>query len=138
MSAKTLNDLQVELAEDLPIKLTTLQSEAANNPVLYGKWNRYMADIKREFITASNGRKLAMRERLMFYTGRGDDVCMDVYDKTELRVIIPASEPVLKADGLVQLIEAKMEFIKGSMEAIKQRGFAIRASIDIRKLEAGE
>ena len=134
----TLDDLKDELEKDLPISLTKMQSEAAENAVLYGKWSRYNADLKRELIKLQNGRKTELKKALLYYTGRGDDVCMDVWDKTELRTIIPAHKDVLTANASVELTEAKIDLTRYAQESIKQRGFTIRAIIDLRKLEAGE
>lgn len=134
----TLDELKEELTRDLPIKLTALQAEAAENAVLYGKWSRYNVDLKKELIQHQNSRKLEMKKALMYYTGRGDDVCLDVFDKTELRTIIPADDKVIVSNAAVELVEAKLDFCRYAQEAIKQRGFSIRAIIDIRKLEAGE
>jgi hypothetical protein len=132
-----LNDLKSELEQDLPIDMTQLQSEAAQNPVLYGKWLRYMNDFRMQHKRSSNTKAKAVRDRLMYYTGRGDDICMDQYDKTELRMIIPADDTVLKADTEMEIITIMIDLCKGSMEAIKQRGYAIKAIIEQRQLESG-
>ena len=117
-----LNDLKSELEQDLPIDMTQLQSEAAQNPVLYGKWLRYMNDFRMQHKRSSNTKAKAVRDRLMYYTGRGDDICMDQYDKTELRMIIPADDTVLKADTEMEIITIMIDLCKGSMEAINENG----------------
>lgn len=134
----TYEELKLEFEADMPIKLTLIQSEAANNPVLYGKWCRYSGQFSRELIRLTNDHKVVLRNRLNYYLGRGDDVCMDVYSSTELRTILPGDAEVIKSHSAIQITELKIELCKHAMEAIKQRGFAIRAVIDVRKLEAGE
>lgn len=132
-----LEDFKNELDKDLPINLNDLQYEAANNPILHGKWLRYLSDLKMQHKKASNSRIKAMKDRLDYYTGRGNDICLDQYDKTELRTVIPADDKVLRADTEMEIISIMMEFCKGALDAVKNRGFAIKHVIDQRQLEAG-
>lgn len=134
----TLDELKKQMELDLPIKLVELQSEAANNPVLYGKWNRILADLSKVNASLSKQKKLIMSERLKYYTGRGDDVCLDVFSATELKTIISGDPEVIDISVNMDINDIKIELCRNAMEAIKQRGFAIRAVVDCRKLEAGE
>lgn len=134
----TLDELKKQMELDLPIKLVELQSEAANNPVLYGKWNRILADLSKVNASLSKQKKLIMSERLKYYTGRGDDVCLDVFSATELKTIISGDPEVIDISVNMDINDIKIELCRNAMEAIKQRGFAIRAIVDCRKLEAGE
>lgn len=134
----TLNELKQELDKDLPINQVELQYEAANNPVLYGKWLRYLSDLKMQHKRLSNQKVKAVKDRLMYYTGRHDtDICIDQFDKTELRSVIPADETVMKADTEMAIIEIMIKFCEGSLDAIKNRGFAIKHIVEIRMLESG-
>ncbi|MGL6228709.1 MAG: recombination mediator protein UvsY [Culicoidibacterales bacterium] len=132
-----LEELQSELEKDLPLKLTALQSEAADNAVLYGKWLRYLSDFKKIMIKNERALKIASRDSLFYHTGRGDDICLDEFSATELRIVIPAKDEVLDADAMVKLTDMKIEFCKGALEAIKQRGFNIKAIVESRKHESG-
>lgn len=132
-----LQDLKDELDRDLPIKLTDLQYEAANNPVLYGKWLRYLSDLKMIQKKHSNAKTKAVRDKLDFYSGRGDDICLTEYDKTELKIVIPADADVMKADTELAIIDIMIDFCKGALDAIKTRGFSIKHIIEQRMLEAG-
>lgn len=134
----TLNELKEELNKDLPINQLQLQSEAANNPVLYGKWLQYLTELKLQHKKLSNQKAKAMKDRLMYYTGRHDtDVCLDEFDKTELRTVLPADEMVMKADTEMTVIEIVIKFCEGALDSIKNRGFAIKHIVDIRMLESG-
>lgn len=133
----TLDELKAELEKDLPIKLTEIQSESANNPVLYGKYNRLLADYSKLNIKLSNAHKTIMRDRMMYYTGRGDDVCLDVFSPTELKTIMAGDDATIKSLIELQANELKMNFCRDAMDAIKQRGYSIRTIVDCRKLEAG-
>ncbi|MGL4523047.1 MAG: recombination mediator protein UvsY [Bacilli bacterium] len=133
----TLTELKDELTKDLPINLTDLQYEAANNPVLHGKWLRYLVELKVQQKKLSNDKVKALKARLDYYTGRGDEICLDQYDKTELRSVIPADTDVMKADTAMAVIEIMIEFCKGALDGVKNRGFAIKHIIDQRVLESG-
>lgn len=132
-----LEELQSELENDLPLKLTALQSEAADNAVLYGKWLRYLSDYKKLIVKYERDLKVASRDSLFYHTGRGDDICLDEFSSTELRIVLPAKDEVLNADAMVKLTDIKIEFCKGALEAIKQRGFNIKAIVESRKHESG-
>lgn len=134
----TLDELKLEFEKDMPIVLTQLQSEAANTPVLYGKYCRYVSDFNRELTQRKNHQKTILRDRLNYYLGRGDDVCLDVYSSTELRTVLPGDEEVIKANTAVDIVENKIELCRSAMEAIRQRGFSISNVVNLRKLEAGE
>lgn len=134
----TLEELKKELETDLPINLTDLQWEAANNPVLYGKWLRYMSVYQIQSKKYMNEKVKAQRKTLDFYTGRGDDISVDHYDKTELRTIIPSEKEVMEADTKMEVSEIMVGFCKEALNAIKQRGFSIKAIIEQRQLEAGK
>lgn len=134
----TLDDLKKELQSDLPINQTDLQYEAANNPVIYGKWLRYLSDLKMQHKKMQNQKTKALRERLEYYTGRGDDICIDQYSPTELRTIIPGDSLILRADTEAEIINIMIEFCKGCLDAIKNRGYGIKQIVEIRQLESGK
>lgn len=133
----TLDELKAELEADIPLKLTQLQSEAANNPVLYAKWSRYSSDLAKQRIGLEQSKVSATQDAFLYYTGRGDDVCEFVYSSTELRTVIPAHETVQLATKRLAYIDAMIAFCDDAMESIKQRGFAIKNIIELRKFEAG-
>lgn len=136
-----LEDLQDELDRDLVIDQTKLQYEAANNPVVYGRWVRKHSMCRKEMLRIEAMKKQAMKKRLDYYTGRvepGEEVCMDSYEKSELKTVMAADETILGTETKLQYWGILLEFCSDAMDAIKARGFAIKAIIDLRKFEAGE
>lgn len=134
----TLDEMTAELEQDLPLKLTQMQTEAANNPVLYGKWSRYRAALQKERIKIAADLKEANKAAMMFNTGRGDDVCMEVFTPTELKSVIPADPEVLRQAKALELVDAKLELCYNAMDAIRQRGFSIKTITELRKMENGD
>lgn len=135
--SKTFDDLVGELKNDVPINLLALQSEAAGNPVLYAKWIRYRIDLIRARDKLESDRKLKMSAAVRHYSGKGDDVCMEIYTPTELKHIIPADENVHTITKKIDAANMMIELCDGALDSIKQRGYAIRNIIDQRKFENG-
>lgn len=133
-----LSDLEEELKRDLVLDRTKLIFEAANNPVIYGKWIAKYSNIKKEILALNAQRKKAHKDKLDYYTGRSDDVCMDRYERSELKVVLSADETILHIETKIELLTISLEFCSNAIEAIKNRGFAIKNVIDLRKFESGE
>ncbi|AWD90347.1 recombination repair and ssDNA binding protein [Erwinia phage Cronus] len=132
-----LEDLQDELDADLKVDHTKLQLEASQVPTLYGKWSRYHSSIRKEILKIENQRKTAVKKTLDYYTGRGDEVCMDQYEKSEMKVVISANADVLKVDTALAYWGIMLEFCSKALDAVKSKGFAIKHIIDLRAFEAG-
>lgn len=133
----TLEQLQQEAKQDIHIDITKMELVASENAKLYVKWATYLSEFKKEAISLTKQLIKAQNDAMLHYTGRGDDVCLDVFDKTELRAILPNWPDTMKAKTTLMLVETKMDFIKDTMDAIKARGFNIRAIVDLRKFESG-
>lgn len=135
-----LEELQEELKQDLIIDSTKLQYEAANNPVLYGKWLTKLSAIRKEMLRIEASKKSALKQKLDYYTGRGDgdEFSMDRYEKSEMKTVLSADKEVLRIDTSLQYWGILLEFCRDAMDAIKSRGFSIKHIIDMRRFEAGE
>lgn len=134
----TLAELKLELEKDLPINLTDIQWESANNPVIYGKWVRYMTDLKVQYKREHNKKVKAKKERLDFYNGRGDDICLFEYAPSEMKTVLEADPDVMKADTTAEVLDIMVDFCKGALDAVKHRGYAIKVIVEQRMLEAGK
>jgi hypothetical protein len=135
--SKNLQDLLEELRSDIPIDLTKLQSETANNPVLYAKWIRYRIDLIRARDKLESDKKIKMSNAVRHYTGKGDDVSMEIFTPTELKHILPADTNVHEISKKIDTALMMIDLCDGALDAIKQRGYAIRNIIDQRKFENG-
>lgn len=134
---KTLDQLQQELSEDIKITLINLQSQMAQNPYLYSKWLNYYTQIKFQIKLAENQKSQVIKKRLDDLTGRGDEPCMEVYEKSELKIVMAADSEIQKADSKLYVLLLKADFIKEALESIKQRGFALKNILDSNKFEQG-
>lgn len=133
-----LGTLKKELDDDLAIDHTKLQLEAANNPILYSKWAYKLADYRRKIIIAESERKNIHKNKLDFYTGRSEEPSMDIYDKSEMKVVLSADEQINKIDTKIALLGVLMDFCSKATDAVKSRGFSIKYIIELRQFEAGK
>lgn len=133
----SLEKLQAELEQDLVIDRANIQSAAISNPVIYGKWIRYKADLCRQRIGLNSTHVVTLRDSLMHLTGRGDDISMFEFSSTELKTVIPAEDAVLASTKKLDYIDVMIKFCDGAIESVRQRGFSIRAIIDHQALMAG-
>lgn len=135
-----LEAFQDELDKDLPIDGIKLQYEAANNPVLYGKWLRLHSTCKKEILRIEAQKKVAIKKSLDYYTGRsepGEEVCMDTYERSEMKTVLAADSNVLQVETKLQYWGILVDFCSGALDAVKSRGFAIKGMQEIRSFEAG-
>ncbi|QPI17846.1 recombination, repair and ssDNA binding protein [Pectobacterium phage POP12] len=133
-----LEELQVELENDMIIDGTKLQYEASQIPVIWSKWLRHHSNVKKKLIQLEAKRKQTIRERMEYYTGRGDQICETVYERSELKIVISGDNSVVEIDKLIQYFEMLAEFTGKSLDIIKTKGFSIKNMIEIRNLESGK
>lgn len=134
---KQLEQLQQELTDDIKISLIGLQAQIANNPYLYQKWVNYYTNVKMLVKVAENEKSRILKARLDYYTGR-EGICMESYEKSELKIVLAADTDLQKADSKLYVLNLKLDFIREALEAIKQRGFALKNIIDQNKFENGD
>lgn len=134
---KQLDQLQLELQNDIKINLIGLQTQMAENPYLYQKWLNYHTQVKFLIKQAENQKNDTLKNRLDFYTGRGDEPCMTMYERSELKIVLAADAYLQKADSKLYVLNLKLDFIGEALEAIKQRGFALKNILDTNKYENG-
>lgn len=136
-----LEVFQDELDKDLFIDATKLQYEISHNPLLHSKWLRLYSTCKKEIMRIEAQKKVAIKKGLDFYTGRGDpgeEVCMDQYEKSEMKTVLAADSNILKVDTTLQYWALLQDFCGSALDAIKARGFALKHVLEIRQFEAGK
>lgn len=134
----TLEDLQAELKKDLVLDMTQLQTEAAENINLYCKWSTKYSNIRKSILSLDAQRKKRTKTKLDYYSGRGDEVSMDRYERSEMKTVLSGDADILTVETKIQYFTIMLEFCGNAMDAIKSRGFAIKNIIDLRQFEAGK
>ncbi|QFR56144.1 recombination repair protein [Serratia phage Muldoon] len=134
-----LEDLNDQLDNDLKIDSSKLQWEASNNPLVYSKWLRVYSAIKKEILAQEAAKKVLVKKRLDYYTGRSDDeISMVSYEKSEMKTVMSADSEILKIETKLQYYMILLDFATRALDIVKSRGFSIKHMIDIRSLEAGQ
>lgn len=133
-----LEDLKIELDKDLYIDQTKMMLESANNPLLYSKWAGRMADTRREILRLDAKRKTVAKDKLDYYTGRSTEVCLDRYERSEMKTVFGADKELLDIDTKISLLGIRLDFISHAMDAIKSRAFSIKYIIELRQFEEGK
>lgn len=136
-----LEAFQDELDSDLKIDSTKLQWEVQNNVLLHSKWLRLYSNCKKEIMRLEIQKKTAGKKALDFYTGRGEpgeEVCMDQYERSEMKTVLAADSSLLKIDTSIQYWQLLQDFASSALDAIKARGFNLKTMHEIRKFEAGD
>ena len=136
-----LESFQDELDKDLLVDGTKLQYEVQHNVILHSKWLRLYSNCKKEIMRLEIQKKTAGKKALDFYTGRGEpgeEVCMDTYEKSEMKTVLQAHSSLLKIDTSIQYWMLLQDFASSALDAIKARGFNLKTMHEIRKFEAGE
>lgn len=134
-----LEDLNDQLDADLKIDSSKLQWEASNNPLVYSKWLRVYSAIKKEILAQEAAKKVMVKKRLDYYTGRSDDeISMVSYEKSEMKTVMSADAEILKIETKLQYYMILLDFATRALDIVKSRGFSIKHMIDIRSLEAGK
>lgn len=133
-----IEELQDKLDEDVKIDSSKLEWEAANNPAVYSRWLRIYSAIKKEIMVFEATKKVEIKKRLDYYTGRSDDeISMVSYEKSEMKTVLAADKQILTIETKLQYYLNLLDFATRALDVIKSRGFSINTMKDIRKLEAG-
>lgn len=134
----TLEELEQQVQDDLPIKPDNLEGAALDNMKLYSKYltllSRHKLEMKRAIIALNE----VKTSQYQYYSGRDHERVFEfVLSASEIKQFMSGDTAVNKAELKLELVRSKVELIEETLRAIKDRGFTIKNIIDLRKLEAG-
>ena len=147
MTTKTLQDLEDEYESDCHIDGADLGTEAMRMPNLHQKWLRYLNHFKIRAFT--NKKKLQAMEslRLRYFKGELGQTSLAEHgwEPWNLKHKVNADiEKWLQGDSVLTpmrekqfALETCLEHCAEVLKGIKDRGYAIRNTMDWRKFEAG-
>lgn len=138
MSELKLELLQNELEEDMKIDPLKLQYESSQIPVVWSKWLRYHSNAKKKLIQLQAKKESVIKDRLLYYTGRGDEMTDIVFSGSgEIKIAIAGDPQVIEVNKLIQYFEMITEFTTKALDIVKNKGYSLKNMIEIRKLESG-
>ena len=138
-----LEDIKTESKIDLEVDDERLDTEALKNQELYRKYIDYKSNFELLLYKAKGDYKILYREKWEYYGGKADAkvYATKPFDlrvlKTDLGVYISADEEIIDAENKIGYLETVIDYIKGVIKSIDNRGWDIKNAIEWKKFEAG-
>ena len=139
-----LSELQAEAKEDLIIiDDEDLHQQSYKNQIIKPKWLDYKSKYKLMMFQCKSEHKRLYREKWEYYGGKSDAkvYAAKPFDlkvlKTDLSVYISADEDIMNAENKIGYLETVVDYIKGVIKSVDNRGWDIKNAIEWKKFEAG-
>ena len=134
----TLEEIQQQVTEDLPVRPDNLEGAALDNMKLYSKYLTMLSGLKLEMRRALSNLNEVKTQQFKYYSGKDHEKVFEfVLSATEIKQFMSGDAAIIKAEMKLELVRAKVELLEETLKAIRDRGFTIKNVIDLRKLEAG-
>ena len=139
----TLDELKIQVEKDLTINDERLDTESYKNQELYAKYLDHKTNFEFLLYRAKGEYKVLYRKKWEYYGGKADAkiYATKPFDlkvlKTDLGVYISADEEIIDAENKIGYLETVVDYIKGAIKTIDNRGWDIKNAIEWKKFEAG-
>ncbi|EBE5261476.1 recombination mediator protein UvsY [Salmonella enterica] len=133
-----LEELNEQLTKDLEVDQTKLSIELSKNPLLHARWLRVYNEARREIISLEAKKKKLLKDKIDYYSNRGDEFCPFEYSTSELKIVLNADSELLPVDTKIEYYSLIADFANKALDAIKGRGYAINNMVKLRELESGK
>ena len=139
----TLDELKNEVYLALKVNDEKLDTEALKNQELYAKYLDHKSRFELLLHKAKGDYKKMYREKWEYYGGKADAkvYVTKPFDlkvlKTDLGVYISADEEIIDAENKIGYLETVVDYIKGVIKSVDNRGWDIKNAIEWKKFEAG-
>jgi len=139
----TLDELKKIVAKELPVNKERLDTESLRGQELYAKFLDYKTNFAFLLAKANGDYKRLYREKWEYYGGKADAkvYATKPFDlkvlKTDLSVYIESDQEIIDAENKIGYLETVVDYIKGVIKSIDNRGWDIKNAIEWKKFEAG-
>ena len=139
----TLDELKVQVAQDLKINDEHLDTESLKNQEIKAKYLDHKSRYELLLFKAKGDYKRMYRDKWEYYGGKADAkiYATKPFDlkvlKTDLAVYITSDEEIINAENKVGYLETVVDYIKGVIKSVDNRGWDIKNAIEWKKFEAG-
>ena len=139
----TLDELKIQVATDLKVNDERLDTESLKNQELYSKYLDIKSNFELLMYKAKGDYKILYRDKWEYYGGKSDAkiYATKPFDlkvlKTDLGVYISADEEIIDAENKIGYLETVVDYIKGVIKSVDNRGWDIKNAIEWKKFEAG-
>ena len=139
----TLDELKLQVQRDLKVDNEHLDTESLKNQEIKANYLDYKSRYELLLYKAKGDYKRMYRDKWEYYGGKADAkiYATKPFDlkvlKTDLSVYISADEEMINAENKVGYLETVVDYIKGVIKSVDNRGWDIKNAIEWRKFEAG-
>ena len=139
----TLDELKLQVSQDLKVDDEHLDTESLKNQEIKATYLDHKSKFELLLFKAKGDYKRLYREKWEYYGGKADAkiYATKPFDlkvlKTDLGVYISADEEIIDAENKIGYLETVVDYIKGVIKSIDNRGWDIKNAIEWKKFEAG-
>ena len=139
----TLDELKLQVQRDLKIDNEHLDTESLKNQEIKATYLDHKTRYELLLFKAKGDYKRMYREKWEYYGGKADAkiYATKPFDlkvlKTDLAVYITSDEEIINAENKVGYLETIVDYIKGVIKSVDNRGWDIKNAIEWKKFEAG-
>ena len=138
-----LDELKLQVSQDLRVDDEHLDTESLKNQEIKAKYLDHKSKFELLLFKAKGDYKRLYREKWEYYGGKADAkiYASKPFDlkvlKTALGVYISADEEIIDAENKIGYLETVVDYIKGVIKSVDNRGWDIKNAIEWKKFEAG-
>ena len=139
----TLDELKLQVSQDLRVDDEHLDTESLKNQEIKATYLDHKSKFELLLFKAKGDYKRLYREKWEYYGGKADAkiYASKPFDlkvlKTDLGVYISADEEIIDAENKIGYLETVVDYIKGVIKSIDNRGWDIKNAIEWKRFEAG-
>ena len=139
----TLDELKLQVSQDLRVDDEHLDTESLKNQEIKATYLDHKSKFELLLFKAKGDYKRLYREKWEYYGGKADAkiYASKPFDlkvlKTDLGVYISADEEIIDAENKIGYLETVVDYIKGVIKSIDNRGWDIKNANEWKKFEAG-
>ena len=138
-----LDELKLQVQNDLKVDDEHLDTESLKNQEIKAKYLDVKSKYELLLFRAKGEYKRMYREKWEYYGGKADAkiYASKPFDlkvlKTDLSVYITSDDEVIDAENKIGYLETVVDYIKGVIKSVDNRGWDIKNAIEWKKFEAG-
>jgi hypothetical protein len=138
-----LDELKLQVQRDLKVDDEHLDTESLKNQEIKATYLDHKTRYELLLYRAKGDYKRLYREKWEYYGGKADAkiYASKPFDlkvlKTDLAVYITSDEEIINAENKIGYLETVVDYIKGVIKSVDNRGWDIKNAIEWKKFEAG-
>ena len=138
-----LDELKLQVSQDLRVDDEHLDTESLKNQEIKATYLDHKSKFELLLFKAKGDYKRLYREKWEYYGGKADAkiYASKPFDlkvlKTDLGVYISADEEIIDAENKIGYLETVVDYIKGVIKSVDNRGWDIKNASEWKKFEAG-